>query len=272
MLAAGPWHAFGMPLTELADGTTLHWHEWGDGPGVLVAGIAYGYPAMVRGLVDDLATDHRVVLPDLRGTGRSSRHGPYDLETDVADLRAVLEEAGPAAVAVGLGDGTLRTIELGAARPDLIEAVVLSGYAPLSRYELRGLEGLVASTPVLSALVRLLETDFRAAMRTMVETGSPDLDGAGVRERVDRAVEHCAHEAVVARMRGWIAADSEEAARALGDRLWVLHHPRNPWFPPELAERIPLLLPEAHVEEVADGALSRPDLTAAVVRRITAAG
>jgi hypothetical protein len=73
-------------------------------------------------------------------------------------------------------------------------------------------------------------------------------------------------------MRGWIAADSEEAARALGDRLWVLHHPRNPWFPPELAERIPLLLPEAHVEEVADGALSRPDLTAAVVRRITAAG
>jgi pimeloyl-ACP methyl ester carboxylesterase len=261
-----------VPLVETADGTGLHWQERGDGPAVLVAGISYGYPDMVRGLIDDLAPDHRVVLPDLRGTGGSSRRGPYDLATDVADLTAVVEETGPMAVAVGLGDGSLRAIELAAGRPDLIDAVVLSGYAPLSRDELRGLEGLVASTPVLSALVTLLETDFRAAVRTIVETGSPELDEAEIRERVDGVVEHCSHEAAVARMRGWIAADSGEPARALGDRLWILHHPRNPWFPVELVERIPDLLPDAHVETVADGALARPDLTAAVVRRITPAG
>jgi pimeloyl-ACP methyl ester carboxylesterase len=87
MLAVDPWHASDVPLTENADGTTLHWHEWGSGPCVLVAGIAYGYPAMVRGLVADLAADHRVLLPDLRGTGRSSRHGPYDLKPTSRLLR-----------------------------------------------------------------------------------------------------------------------------------------------------------------------------------------
>ena len=258
-----------MPLIRLPDETTLHWEEQGDGPGVLIASLAYAYPDMVRGLIHDLATDHRVVAPDLRGTGSSSRHGPYDMETDLADLTSVLEEIGGVAVAIGLGDGCLRAIELAAARPDLVEIVLLSGYAPLFRGESRDTEGLSASAPVLSALVRLLETDYRAAVRTIVEVGNLDLDEATVRERVDRVVAHCSHEAAVARMRAWTQAEAGEAARALGDRLWILHHPRNPWFSGELAERIPELLPEARIESVADGAVSRPDLTAAVVRRIT---
>jgi pimeloyl-ACP methyl ester carboxylesterase len=263
-----------MPLIRLPDETTLHWSEQGDGPGVLIAGISYGYPGMFQGLVDDLATDHRVVVPDLRGTGGSSRHGPYDMATDVGDLAAVVGSTGPIAVAIGLGDGTMRAIELAAARPDLVETVLLSGYAPLSPGEGGDTEGLSASPPVLSALVKLLETDYRSAIRTIVDTGNIGLDEATVHERVAGIVAHCSHEAAVARMRAWVGfdADTGDSARALGGRLWILHHPRNPWFSAELAERLPQLLPEAHLERVADGALSRPDLTAAVVRGLTSAG
>jgi pimeloyl-ACP methyl ester carboxylesterase len=258
-----------MPLLQQADGVTLHWEEHGEGDGVLIAGIAYGYPGMVRGLIDDLAADHRVVVPDLRGTGASTRQGPYEISTDVADLAAVLDQSGSVAVAIGLGDGILRLVELAVARPDLVDVVVLSGYAPLFRGELQEIGGLSGSTQVLSALVQLLETDYRSGIRTMVETGNPELEEAAIRERVDGIVAHCSHESAIARLRNWIESDVGDCARAMGDRLWILHHKRNPWFSPELADRIPELLPEARLEPVADGALSRPDLTAAVVRRIT---
>ncbi|HEY1360184.1 MAG TPA: alpha/beta hydrolase [Thermoleophilaceae bacterium] len=258
-----------MAKLELTDGTELHWHEHGAGPGALVCGIGYGSPEAFQGLIDDLSKDHRVVVPDLRGTGESSRHGPYDIETDVSDLAAVLERGGAVGVAIGLGDGCHRAIELGAARPDLLGSVIMSGYAPLSRGELRA--GLSGSGQVLEALVKLLETDYRAGLRTIIETGNPGLDEGAIRERLDKAVAHCSHEAATARLRSWIRLDVRDAARALGDRLWVLHHERNPWFPEELADGVSDLLPEARIEKVDDGALSRPDLTAAVVRRITGA-
>jgi pimeloyl-ACP methyl ester carboxylesterase len=259
-----------MATLDLSDGTTLHWREAGDGPGVLVAGIAYGYPEQFQGLVDDLARDHRVVVTDLRGTGGSSRRGPYDVATDLADLTAVLEQSGAVDVAIGLGDGCLRAVELAAGRPDLVGSVVMSGYAPLFRGELT--EGLSGSAQVLNALLTLMETDYRSAMRTIMETGNPELDEDTIRGRVDGVVAHCSHESAAARLRGWIELDVRESALALGDRLWILHHPRNPWFPEELADRIPELLPEARLEWVEDGALSRPDLTSAAVRRITNAG
>ena len=254
---------------DLPDGTTLHWTEDGAGPLVLVAPIAYSHPETIRGLIDDLAADHRVVVPDLRGTGGSSRHGPYDVATDVGDFAAVLAETGPAAVAIGLGDGTLRCVELAATRPELARSVVLSGYAPLFRGERRETHGLAGSSEVLGALLQLVETDYRAGLRTIMETGNPGLDEAAIRERVDGVVAHCSRESAVARLRSWVELDVGESALALGNRLWILHHPRNPWFPAELADRIPELLPEARLEHVEDGALSRPDLTAAVVRRIT---
>jgi len=254
---------------ERPDGTTIGWVEEGAGPTVLVARIAYSDPETLRRFVDNLAADHRVVVPDLRGTGGSSRHGPYDLATDVGDFVALLEQTGSAAVAVGLGDGTLRSVELAAAHPNLVGSVVLSGYAPLFRGERRDTHGLAGSGQVLGALMKLVETDYRAGLRTIVETGNPGLDEATIRDRVDRVVAHCSHEAAVARLRNWVDLDVGESALALGDRLWVLHHPRNPWFPAELADRIPELLPEARLEHVEDGALSRPELTAAVVRRIT---
>jgi hypothetical protein len=209
-----------MPQLCRPDGAEIHWEEYGEGPGVLIANILYGHPGMIAGLAGDLSADHRVITYDLRGTGASSHGGPYDLAVDVIDLEAVLEQAGAVAVAVAFGDASMRAAH-------------------------------------------------RAAIRSIVEGANLRLSEDEIRERVQQAVAHCPQEAALSRMRTWIRDDATEAARALGDRLWILHHPGNPWFPPELAERMSELLPDARGEALEDGAMSRPDLTAAVVRRIT---
>jgi pimeloyl-ACP methyl ester carboxylesterase len=257
-----------MPLLDRPDDTQIYWDETGEGPRVLVANSLQGHPGMLEGLVRDLAADHRVVTYDLRGTGGSSRKGPYDPAVDVEDLEALLEHVGGVTVAVAIADAGLRAVRIAAARPDLLDVVVAPGTAVLTAAT-RGSDALTGSRSVLKAILTLVENDYRAAMRTIVESANPDLTEEGVRERVDRVVEHCSHESVVKRLRAWMRDDATDAARALGNRLWVLAHPGNPWFPPELAERMPELLPEARHDTVADGPVSRPDLTAAVVRQIT---
>ena len=68
--------------------------------------------------------------------------------------------------------------------------------------------------------------------------------------------------------------EDEERRRACGDRLWMLwsENMGGGWFPKgEEAMRLSRrLFPDAHVEQIEDGIMSRPDATAAVVRRITA--
>ncbi len=81
--------------------------------------------------VPELAKGFRVVTPDPRGTGRTTR--PPDPSTCTmrlmaADAAALLDhlQAGPAHVA-GLSLGSAVAMELGAARPDLVRSLHLHG-------------------------------------------------------------------------------------------------------------------------------------------------
>jgi hypothetical protein len=170
---------------------------------------------------------------------------------------------------VAIGDGCNRAVKAAAARPDLVSAVVTPGGNPLGRIAAAGTEGLAGSDSVIEAVLQLAETDYRAALRTIIDTANPQLDEDSVRARVNLTVEHCPREASAPRMRDWVNDRSVEEARSLGDRLWVLEHGRNPWFAIEALSRLRELLPEARVDEMADGPLTRPDLTAAVVRELT---
>ena len=261
-----------MPRLKRPDGVEIHWEVHGEGPPVLIACSCFAFPAIFKPLHDELASDHAVILYDARGTGKSTREGPYEMPTDVADLAAVLEEAArEPAVLIGTGDAVHRVVHAAAARPELVRAAVCPGVAPLGAQVDYGTvgEGLASSTVVVDALVRLLESDYRAGMFTAVEGANPQLDDEGVRERVTAMIDYAPLEATLGRLRIWIEDDAREAARSLGDRLWILHFPGNRWFPPELKSTVQRESPEAHVEEVEDGALSRPDITAEFVRRIT---
>lgn len=265
-----------MPRALASDGVELHWEERGSGPTVLLVSYWSFEPRVWEPITVELESDHRVIRYDDRGTGRSERVGPFDMETSAADLEAVAEaaQAGPA-VALAMVDGGNRAVRVAQRRPDLVSHVVSVGGPPLAREAFAGSDSLISSSTVVGAFLQQLETDYRSAVRALMEAGNPQMTQDELRERVVRQIEHVPMETASARVRAW-AEDGEAAApaRELGDRLVMLvgGNAGGGWFPDETELRRITRehFPDAVVEEVEEGIISRPDLAAAVVRRLTA--
>src|ERR687895_496270 len=262
-----------MPRLRLPDGAELEWWIDGEeGPLVAIALMALHPPPVTGPLIEDLARDHRVLSYHLRGTGKSSRTGPYDIETDAADLAALVEEAGGDALVVALGDGARRAVRAAAQRPDLIHTVVVSGELPLGRIGGFGSQDALANSPaVLDALLGMIESDYRTGLRTMMaSSGEAEWHESALRARLDQMEAHSPAEVAVPRLRAWIEDESLAYGRALGDRLWYLHYPGNAWFQGSI-EIVRRSLPEARLEPVPDGVINRPEENASAIRRILAA-
>src|SRR5690606_9034115 len=74
-------------------GTRIHFEVQGDGPPVL---LVHGYPLSGRlwnEVAAQLASDYRVIVPDLRGHGRSDATDGASMDDYAHDLAAVLEAA-----------------------------------------------------------------------------------------------------------------------------------------------------------------------------------
>jgi pimeloyl-ACP methyl ester carboxylesterase len=254
-----------MPLLSRPDGAEIYWEEAGDGPGVLICNTFNLAP--VDGLVARLAGSRRVVIYEPRGLGRSTRQGPYDLATGVEDVEAVLEEAGSAEVALGIGDGAHRAMRTADARPDLIDRVVFTSTA-LGRPGDENAPGFSGSTEVLFALMSLMRRDYRSGLRQMMAGSAHDEDFE--RERVEELAAQFDKDAAIGYLEAWISAGSIDVARRLGSRLTVLAYPGNAWFPLETYEALRDALTEACFELVEDGPMSRPDLAAEVLLKVSA--
>jgi pimeloyl-ACP methyl ester carboxylesterase len=262
-----------MPRLRSSHGAEIEWWVEGtDGPLVAIAPMALSPPAACGRIAAELARDHRVLGYHLRGTGASSRTGPYDIETDAGDLAAVVDEAGGNALVVALGDGARRSVRAAAERPDLIHTVVISGELPLGRIGGGGSREALANSPaVLDALLGMLASDYRTGLRTMMTSSGEDgWHEEAVRERLDAIEAHIPPEVGVPRMRSWMEDDSRRHGRELGDRLWYFHYPGNAWFRGSL-EIIRASLPKARHQSVSEGVISSPEENAAAVRRILAA-
>jgi pimeloyl-ACP methyl ester carboxylesterase len=89
------------------NGTTLHVRVGGDGPAVI---LLHGYGEtgdMWAPMAAELARDHTVVAPDLRGMGLSARpEGGYDKKTRGQDIAGVLD-------ALKIGQADLITHDIG---------------------------------------------------------------------------------------------------------------------------------------------------------------
>jgi hypothetical protein len=152
---------------------------------------------------------------------------------------------------------------------EAIAGVVVPFGNPAGVRAARRSEALVGSRSVLEAINEMLANDYRAGLHSVIGSGNPQMGEKEVRERVDRQVAYCPAEVAIARMASWRNDGVLDEAVALGDRLWILQHPHNPWFPADMMGATKELLPGANIEEVEDGHLTRPDLTAAVVRGLT---
>jgi pimeloyl-ACP methyl ester carboxylesterase len=258
---------------ERPDGVELHWEEQGQGPlVVIVHQLLWSYPQVYAELIADLARDHRVVTYDARGCGASTRRGPYDPQTDAGDLLAIAEAAGGSAVAMAVGYGYHVAARVAAARPDAISDVLCvqpAAAAILPRTELRQADVMGGSDSVMEMLIKLMRTDPRSAVRTLLDVSNPGLSEDELRERVAHFGSYVSPEASLERSEAWVADDPSEFSRALGARLRILHPETEQIFEGALVTRVSELYPEAVVEEVPGGPVSRPELIAERVRWVT---
>lgn len=110
------------------NGNALYYEDYGQGTPVVFVHGAFNTSEMWRPQIEDLATDHRVIVYDLRGHGRS---GPTQLkftaENLARDLDGLLEhlDATPAVV-VGFSLGGCVAQEFATAHPDKLIGLVVS--------------------------------------------------------------------------------------------------------------------------------------------------
>ena len=109
------------------DTTTIHVMVGGQGPAV---GLIHGFGdtgMMWSPLAAKLATNHKVIVPDLRGMGLSSHPaGGYDKWNQAADIRAVLTQLGvDHAAVVGHDIGTMVAFAYAARYPDKTDKLVV---------------------------------------------------------------------------------------------------------------------------------------------------
>jgi pimeloyl-ACP methyl ester carboxylesterase len=258
-----------VPRVEREAGVSLFWQEWGDGPGLMVIHSYIQHPTVLDALLSELSPGHRMVRYDARGTGESTRVGPYDMRTDVDDLIAVLEVAGPVDAVLANGDASNRATHAAAERPDLIPYLVSMETVPLMPGQAADTDALVGSGGVLSALVGMVRADYRSGMLAAIQRGNPDMTAEQARDRLDATVAYCPHEAGLGRLEAWIADNPGDDPYTLGDRLIVAYEGAGAWFTEQLHQRGQELLPDAQFVKLEGGAISRPDLTAAVVRQVT---
>ncbi len=131
-----------MPQTRRS-GVRINYRISGSGsPLVLVHGYtASGYSNwVVSGWAEYLAGRHTLLIPDLRGHGRSEKPysaGAYSIALMAADVLAVMDAEGvSAAPVIGYSMGGLVTMELLVHHPERISAAVIGGmgsYFPRNR-------------------------------------------------------------------------------------------------------------------------------------------
>jgi len=110
-----------------ANGTQIYVRVGGSGPAVILIHGFGDTGDMWARLADDLARDHTVVVPDLRGMGLSAKPADgYDKWTQAADMRAVLDALGiDKAAVVGHDIGTMVAYAYAARYRDKTERLVV---------------------------------------------------------------------------------------------------------------------------------------------------
>lgn len=113
--------------TVAANGTQIHVRVGGKGPAVILIHGFGDTGDMWARLGADLARDHTVIVPDLRGMGLSGKpDNGYDKWTQAADMRAVLQALGiEKAVVIGHDIGTMVAYAYAARYRDLTEKLVV---------------------------------------------------------------------------------------------------------------------------------------------------
>lgn len=96
--------------TTSADGTTLGYYRRGSGPALVITHGSIATGDQWLPATEHLAEHFTCYVHDRRGRGRSGDHATYDLSTEVDDIAAIMDVAGPGAHLLGHSYGALCTL------------------------------------------------------------------------------------------------------------------------------------------------------------------
>jgi pimeloyl-ACP methyl ester carboxylesterase len=189
-------HGAGHPLCAL-DGRRIAYATVGEGPTLVFGGRWVTHleeewqDAHARRFFEDLARSHRVVRYDRLGTGLSDREGASapTVASEVRTLRAILDECGPAPVALfACSCAGVAAAHVASHTPERISRLVFFG-AYVSRAD------IPAATR--RSLVDFVRTNWPLAAQMLAGLMAPRADGEAI-DALSRAQRHAARAEVAA--------------------------------------------------------------------------
>jgi hypothetical protein len=94
------------------------------------------------------------------------------------------------------------------------------------------------------------------------------MSGEELRARVEIVIDYAGIETTLERIEVWLEDPSTRPElQLLGDRLYVLTHATDKWQA-GTDDAIAAALPDAQIRALDEGPISRPDLTAALIREM----
>lgn len=204
-----------MSILALPD-CDLHYEIHGDGPPLLLVHGFFGAGVDWAPFVGAFARDHRVVVPDLRGHGRSTNPGgELTFRQCAADLLALADVLGlDRFAAIGLSGGGNAMLHVATAAPARVDAMVLVSATTHFPESARALQRAFA--------YEQLPADEQAAMRARHVHGEPQL-AMLLRQARGFADSHDD------------LAFSRASLGAVGARTLVVYGDRDPFYPVEIA-------------------------------------
>lgn len=117
-----------MKTVTSKDGTTIAFDQSGQGPVVILVDGALQYRAFDQGMAElaDLLSKHFAVIHyDRRGRGDSGDTQTYELEREIEDIEALIDEAGGSASLYGISSGAALALEAALALGRKVKKLVM---------------------------------------------------------------------------------------------------------------------------------------------------
>ena len=136
----------------------MHYAVYGEGEPVLLIHGGLGHGDVWGFQVPELARDHKVIVADSRGHGRSTRSDqPFGYELMADDYLALLDHLGiDQAALVGWSDGGIIGLDIAIRHPERLSAL----YAFAANYDPSGVKETVGDDPVFGAYVERASADY----------------------------------------------------------------------------------------------------------------
>jgi pimeloyl-ACP methyl ester carboxylesterase len=207
-----------MPVIDV-NGFDMYFEERGRGEPLLLLHGGMGIGADWKHVLPEDPAGYRVIVPDLRGHGRSTNpSGTFTFRQCARDVLALLDHLGASAVkAIGMSLGAKTLLHVATARPQALDAMVL-----------------VSATPRFPEPLRVAAAAFtRDAFERLT-----DAEHATLRSRHVRGDEQIAALYDMARSFATSHDDMAFSATdlaAVAARTLIVHGDRDPLYPVELA-------------------------------------